>query len=140
MKNTTILAIFLAVLFGFNDIEQPKETKTITLPPIQPTTLDQWIDTCASRYSIPSEVIRGIGWSESHLGTSPLALRSNNLFGIKCGDNWKGERCGAWRKYASRFESVEDFCKYINFYYPHLIGKPLGKWIIRGYKSKPYKF
>ena len=140
MRQTTAFLLFLTVLFGFNDIEPHRAVKTVKMPPIQPTTLHQWIDTCAARYNVPSEVIERIGWNESHLGQSPLALRSNNLFGIKCGDGWKGERLGTWRKYSSRFESVEDFCKYIHFYYPHLIGKPLSEWVIRGYKSTPYKF
>jgi hypothetical protein len=86
------------------------------------------------------EVIEGVGWNESHLGRSNLAKKTNNLFGIKCGDGWSGERFGTWRKYSSRFESVEDFCKYIIKYYSYLIGKPLNKWVLRGYKSTPYKF
>lgn len=136
----TTLSIIITVLLGLNSIQKAEPQKAIVLPPIQPTAIGVWIDTCANRYNIPTEVIYGIGWNESHMGQSPLALRSNNLFGIKCGDGWSGERCGEFRKYGSHFESVEDFCKYISFYYPHLIGKPVGEWVIWGYKSTPYKF
>ena len=71
---------------------------------------------------------------------SKLAKRTNNLYGIKCGDGWKGERSRTWRKYGSRNESVADFCQYIIKHYPFLIGKPLSQWTIKGYAEKPYKF
>lgn len=135
-----IFAFILIILLGAKDLPQPKQEKLIRMNSVRPTHILDYIDTMAARYNIPKEVIWGIGWNESHWGQSPLAKRSNNLFGIKCGDGWNGKRCGTYRAYGSHFESVEDFCCYIHKYYSHLIGKPLGRWYIKGYAAKPYKF
>jgi len=136
-----VLFCLIAAFLGLNDIEhQPTQNNSIRLNSVRPITILDYIDTMALRYNIPKEVIFGVGWNESHLGASPLARKSNNLFGIKCGDGWKGERCGKYRAYSSKLESIEDFCKYIHKYYFHLIGKPLNQWYIKGYAAKPYKF
>ena len=116
------------------------EQRTIYVPPILPIPLGCYMDSMAARNNIPIQVIEGIGWNESHWGASPLAQKNNNLFGIKCGDGWKGQRLGTWRKYGSANESVADFCEYIKKYYSHLIGRPLNRWVIKGYAEKPYKF
>ena len=110
------------------------------MPAVCPISLGAYMDSMAVRHNIPIEVIEGISWNESHWGQSPLARRTNNLYGIKCGDGWKGQRAGTWRKYGDRNESVADFCQYIKKYYSHLIGRPLSQWTIKGYAEKPYKF
>lgn len=135
-----ILALCLWLLTRTQQAQRIETVTTIRLPAIQPIPFDVFIDSCARLYRIPSEVIRGIGWNESHLGESSLARRSNNLFGIKCGDGWKGKRCGEYRAYDSKRESVLDFCRFITHHYFHLIGKPLNQWRIKGYAEKPYKF
>ena len=125
------------VLYACN----PKpETKTVIMPAVCPIPLGAYMDSMAVRHNIPIQVIEGVSWNESHWGQSPLAKRTNNLYGIKCGDGWKGERSRTWRKYGSRNESVADFCQYIIKHYPFLIGKPLSQWTIKGYAEKPYKF
>lgn len=136
-----IIFCLVAAFLGLNDIEhQQSDKKLLRLVGVRPITIFDHIDTMSVRYNIPKEVILGIGWNESHLGHSHLARKSNNLFGIKCGDGWKGKRCGKYRAYDSHCESIEDFCRYIHKYYSHLIGKPLGKWYIKGYAENPYKF
>ena len=45
---------------------------------------------------------------ESRGGRSPLAKKTNNHFGISCGDNWHGQRYYSnrcWRKYKTVGES-----------------------------------
>lgn len=136
----TAIACALAALLGFNSIPPPKQVKTVRFEPIHPTSLATWVDTCAARYNVPKEVIYKVGINESGWGKSPLAKQSNNLFGIKCGDGWTGERAGKYRKYPSRYESVEDFCKYMVKYYSFHIGKPYKLWKLRGYAENVYHF
>jgi len=136
-----VLFCLVAALLGLNDIEhRPKEEKLIQLNCVRPTHILDYADTLAIRYGIPFEVIWGVGWNESHFGESVVAKRCNNMFGIKIGDNWNGKTSEKYRAYDSRYDSVLDFCEYIKYYYPHLIGKPLTKWYIKGYAEKPYKF
>ena len=58
----------------------------ICLPSVKPTPYIVWIDTCASRYNIPREVILGIASNESKFGSSFLGRTAHNWFGIKKGD------------------------------------------------------
>jgi flagellum-specific peptidoglycan hydrolase FlgJ len=98
------------------------------LPPITPTPLSVWIDTCAQRYNIPAEVIYFVGWHESHMGESPLAKRTNNMFGIR--------KNHSWARYDSKHQSVEDFCKFLLKHYPNQIGQPAHTWVLWGYRGK----
>lgn len=98
------------------------------MPPILPTSLDTWIDTCAARYRVPAKVIRYVATMESGMGQSHLAKRNNNLFGIR--------KKHAWAKYESRFESVEDFCRFIHRHYPKQVGKNTGVFTLWGYREK----
>jgi hypothetical protein len=133
-------AILIFALYACNATAPVAEQKTVIMPAVCPISLGAYMDSMAVRHNIPIEVIEGISWNESHFGASTLAKRTNNLFGIKCGDGWKGQRSGTWRKYGCANESVADFCEYIKKYYSHLIGKPLNRWVIKGYAEKPYKF
>jgi hypothetical protein len=142
-----ILVLLLSLWLLTRNQEAQKEGGNSTkiesfkrLPAIGAILFDSYMDSMAERHNIPIEVIEGIAWNESHWGQSALAQKSNNLFGIKCGDNWQGERCGKYRKYGDRNESVADFCEYIKKYYSHLIGKPLSQWRIKGYAVKTYTF
>jgi hypothetical protein len=67
-------------------------------------------------YSIPASITLAQGIIESSAGTSKLAVKANNHFGIKCHKEWKGEtfiqdddaQDECFRKYGDPFESYRD--------------------------------
>lgn len=78
---------------------------------------------------IPASIKLAQGIIESRYGTSALAIKANNHFGIKCKVDWKGERVSAdddepnecFRKYPSAQESYSDHSNFLkdhrlNFY------------------------
>lgn len=84
---------------------------------------ETYIDTYASlareqqeKYGIPASITLAQGLLESGAGNSELALASNNHFGIKCHNNWKGEsvtyfddgRNSCFRKYDRVSDSYTD--------------------------------
>lgn len=69
------------------------------------------------KHGIPASIILAQGILESGAGKSLLTINANNHFGIKAGNNWKGEIYLAWddeinksrfRKYSSEEESFND--------------------------------
>ncbi len=61
--------------------------------------VEQYINTYATlaqsesqRSNIPASIILGQGILESSKGMAPLALNSNNHFGIKCKSDWTGQK------------------------------------------------
>ncbi|NDV69732.1 glucosaminidase domain-containing protein [Dysgonomonas sp. 25] len=73
------------------------------------------------KYKIPASITLAQGILESGAGKSDLAKRSNNHFGIKCHNDWKGEkvyhnddaRNECFRKYKKVSESFEDHSKFL---------------------------
>ena len=68
---------------------------------------------------------------ESRGGRSPLAKKTNNHFGISCGDNWHGQRYYSnrcWRKCKTVGESWVDHACYLQHYYPELCFQSWDKW------------
>ncbi len=73
------------------------------------------------RYGIPASITLAQGLLESGAGTSMLAQKANNHFGIKIGGTWTGpyvtkddDRQGErFRKYASVEESFEDHSRFL---------------------------
>ena len=73
------------------------------------------------RYKIPASITLAQGLLESGAGTSVLARKANNHFGIKCGGVWKGPyilqdddaRNEKFRKYRSVEESYEDHSRFL---------------------------
>ncbi len=69
-----------------------------------------------NKYGIPASIIMAQAINESGAGNSPLALKSNNHFGIKCKPEWTGERVShdddakgeCFRKYDSVYDSYMD--------------------------------
>jgi hypothetical protein len=68
------------------------------------------------KYKIPASITLAQGLLESGAGKSELAIKSNNHFGIKCHNDWKGESVRAkddgpndcFRKYKRVEDSYED--------------------------------
>lgn len=73
------------------------------------------------KYKIPASITLAQGILESGNGRSPLAIRSNNHFGIKCHRGWKGksvthdddEKGECFRKYKYPESSYEDHSKFL---------------------------
>lgn len=72
-------------------------------------------------YRIPASITLAQGLLESGAGSSELALKANNHFGIKCQKNWTGEtvyhdddaKGECFRKYTEVLESYEDHSKFL---------------------------
>ncbi|CAM1363125.1 N-acetylmuramidase [Tenacibaculum litopenaei] len=73
------------------------------------------------QYNIPASITLAQGVLESGSGRSPLAIRSNNHFGIKCHRGWQGksvthdddEKGECFRKYKYPESSYEDHSKFL---------------------------
>lgn len=73
------------------------------------------------KYRIPASITLAQGLLESGAGQSELARRSNNHFGIKCHNEWRGGRIyhdddlrgECFRKYKRVEESYEDHSKFL---------------------------
>lgn len=73
------------------------------------------------RYHIPASITLAQGLLESGAGQSRLAKKSNNHFGIKCGNDWNGKttsydddaRNECFRVYKSPEHSYEDHSKFL---------------------------
>lgn len=73
------------------------------------------------RTGVPASIKLAQGIHETMAGTSPLVLKSNNHFGIKCKSDWKGESVShtddapneCFRKYGSSFDSYRDHSNFL---------------------------
>ena len=73
------------------------------------------------RAGIPAAIILAQGLHESEAGTSELVKQSNNHFGIKCKDDWKGgvvyhdddSRQECFRSYATAADSYRDHSDFL---------------------------
>jgi len=73
------------------------------------------------RAGIPAAIILAQGLHESEAGTSELVKASNNHFGIKCKDDWKGQvvyhdddsRQECFRSYATAADSYRDHSDFL---------------------------
>lgn len=92
------------------------------------------------KYKVPASITLAQGLLESGAGTSELATRGNNHFGIKCKNEWKGKRIyhdddyrgECFRKYNSVTDSYEDHSKFLALR-PHYAS--LFRLDIRDYRS-----
>ncbi len=72
-------------------------------------------------YGVPASITLAQGILESQSGKSRLAIEGNNHFGIKCHDNWKGDKIlhddnksqECFRKYNNPEESFKDHSKFL---------------------------
>lgn len=73
------------------------------------------------RSGIPASITLAQGLHESEAGTSELCKRSNNHFGIKCKEDWKGDvvyhdddsRGECFRSYAAAADSYRDHSEFL---------------------------
>ena len=73
------------------------------------------------RTGVPASIKLAQGIHETLAGTSDLVLKSNNHFGIKCKDTWRGEsvshdddaRGECFRKYKSPMDSYRDHSDFL---------------------------
>lgn len=80
---------------------------------------------------------------ESGAGRSNIAKKANNHFGIRCGDNWNGQRyyseSGCWRQYNNVGLSFIDHACFLQDYYPHVCFKSWEEWTqLEGYGESGY--
>lgn len=91
-------------------------------------TIQQYVETYRElaiaemqRSGVPASITLAQGIHETTAGTSPLVLKSNNHFGIKCKSNWTGERVShtddapneCFRKYADPADSYRDHSDFL---------------------------
>lgn len=87
--------------------------------------IDKYKDLAIShmkKYKIPASITLAQGLLESGAGRSSLTVRSNNHFGIKCHNGWKGESVIAaddtpndcFRKYKKAEDSFDDHSRFLS--------------------------
>jgi len=95
------------------------------------------------QYSVMPSMMLGQAGQESSWGTSSMAIANNNCFGLSSTPGWinnGGETSsdGKRRKYASKAESILDYAKIINAYYPQIIGSATYKQALKSANFKKY--
>lgn len=107
----------ICTLFNFNSaLAQQNSAYVDYIQKYHQMAIDQM-----NRHRIPASITLAQGLLESAAGTSTLATKANNHFGIKVGGDWTGpyivrddDRKGEhFRKYKSAAESFEDHSKFL---------------------------
>lgn len=118
MKNfvTFILTFFLSLsIFAFPADKSPREAYIEKYAPLAVSEM--------YRTGVPASITLAQGLLESGNGLSELARKSNNHFGIKCHNNWKGERVyhdddakgECFRKYPHPSDSYRDHSDFLRY-------------------------
>ncbi|HEV8285606.1 MAG TPA: glucosaminidase domain-containing protein [Chitinophagaceae bacterium] len=115
-KKFTILFVFALSLFFKFSQAQPTNTVLAYIARYKDLAIEEM-----KRTGIPASITLAQGIHETEAGTSELVRRSNNHFGIKCKDNWKGQsvshdddaRGECFRKYAAPEESYRDHSDFL---------------------------
>lgn len=114
MKKVFVLAALFALATGLQAAPNEKYQNYIA----------QWRDVAVQHqkdYGIPASITLAQGLLESGAGSSELAVKANNHFGIKCTSEWMGdvyrytdERRGeCFRQYKNAEESFRDHAKFL---------------------------
>lgn len=92
---------------------------------------------------VPASIQLAQAIMESGGGRSNIAIKANNHFGIRCGDNWQGERyyskSGCWRSYPNIGVGYIDHACFLQEYYPNACFKSWEEWTkLEGYGESGY--
>lgn len=84
----------------------------------------KFVDSVATQYQIPADLIFGVGICESGFGTSKHAKRLNNYFGIR--GSYSKVYKTSYRFYDSPEDGIVAFCKLVERkkFYSNLKGNP----------------
>ena len=118
MKTIRIAILTIALLLTANGSIQAQgmNESEAYLSKFHPAAIEQM-----KKYGIPASITLAQGLLESGRGTSMLATRGNNHFGIKADDRWQGDTIhsfdnGRWcifRRYKDAAKSYEDHSKFL---------------------------
>ena len=118
MKTIRIAILTVALLLTANGSIQAQgmNESEAYLSKFHPAAIEQM-----KKYGIPASITLAQGLLESGRGTSMLATRGNNHFGIKADDRWEGDTIhsfdnGRWcifRRYKDAARSYEDHSKFL---------------------------
>ncbi len=118
MKTIRIAILIIALLLTANGSIQAQgmNESEAYLSKFHPAAIEQM-----KKYGIPASITLAQGLLESGRGTSMLATRGNNHFGIKADDRWQGDTIhsfdnGRWcifRRYKNAAGSYEDHSKFL---------------------------
>lgn len=132
MKKTIVLLLFV-VLF-FNNLAQSQTNSYVNKH-------NELAQNLSVEFGIPKSIILSIAIVESGAGSSKIAKKLNNHFGIKGKNNVSWSR---FKQYSSVEDSFRDFCVKISSkkFYTNLKGNDdyllwLKKISLTGYSTKP---
>jgi hypothetical protein len=116
MGNVKLMACWVIVLAGKNLRAQNNPDVITYIQTYKNIAISEM-----QRSGIPASIILAQGIHETEAGTSDLVKRSNNHFGIKCKDDWKGpavyhdddSRGECFRSYATPEESYRDHSDFL---------------------------
>ena len=123
-----LLVILALLLTGCSTAKQASNTKQTSTTSTARDSYESYILTYypiaveqMHKHNIPASITLAQGLLESGAGKSQLARSSNNHFGIKADNSWKGKRTSAmdngrmcyFRKYDNVRESYEDHSKFL---------------------------
>lgn len=123
IKGIFIPVIFIFTLFSCRTI-RVTESPGGNIPEVRKQYIKKYNKLAVSemkRSGVPASITLAQGILESDNGTSRLAKKANNHFGIKCHDNWKGRkiyhdddrRKECFRKYDNAIESFKDHSDFL---------------------------
>src|SRR6185503_9442558 len=116
MQNTRKLLVIILLFTGFKSRGQDQSIIQNYINTYRAAAIAEM-----QRTGVPASIKLAQGIHETMAGTSDLVVKSNNHFGIKCKDTWKGEsvshdddaRGECFRKYKSPLESYRDHSDFL---------------------------
>jgi hypothetical protein len=110
------VVLFMVLAAGKNSWAQPSADAILYINTYKALAMSEM-----QRSGIPASIILAQGIHETEAGTSELVRRSNNHFGIKCKDEWKGEvvyhdddsRGECFRSYPTAEDSYRDHSDFL---------------------------